>query len=255
MVSENLLTCIPASIQRRMSSWLSCIFHLNISRYLIKPYCWLHYGDSNFYKKYLPGSGKPRYTSFHDFFIRDFQKLPQINSDSIWPCEGYLCQVSRASELQKIVVKGRSFRIHEIFGISENDIFGNLFFLNVFLHNHNYHHIHSPVSGKITRIQRVPGRLLVLRPWLYPDKPSVPAFTNERLNLDILDTNEKVWRLSLIGGPLVGKIKADKKTCVGSVVHISEKIATFEQGSTCCILGPISPSAKVGEQVKVGDPI
>ncbi|MCB0323532.1 MAG: phosphatidylserine decarboxylase, partial [Bdellovibrionales bacterium] len=93
------------------------------------------------------------------------------------------------------------------------------------------------------------------RPWAYRQKPSLPAFNNERVNLAIRDRDGKDWFLSIVGGPIVGSIRMLEGIVAGRTVTVGEKLATFELGSTCCMVSPVNPSAEVGHAVAVGDPL
>ena len=130
------------------------------------------------------------------------------------------------------------------------------YFSNVFLHNNNYHRIHSPVNGSITRVEHIPGDLVILRPWIYKNDPSLPALRNERINVDIKSEKGEHWFLSIVGGPAVGTMVMAQGITVGSAINIGQEVATFLLGSTCCIASPIPISqASLGEQVKVGQPL
>jgi phosphatidylserine decarboxylase len=238
-----------------VSQALAKFYETRLSRYFIVPYCLWQYGDKNYYKRFKPGNNKSSFETFQDFFTRDLITEPQINSDAVWPCEGFLCELGPATDFKSCKVKGEERRVETVFGISKDELKEDEHFSNVFLHNNNYHHIHAPVSGVISRIQHIPGALLFLRPWAYRKNPSLPALTNERYNVDILDKDNKRWCLSIVGGPLVATINLKNGLNIGSNVRIGEKIASFAMGSTCCMLSPIPPKAKVGQLVDFGDSI
>ena len=143
--------------------------------------------------------------------------------------------------------------MHAIFGLEPDDIPASYHFTNVFLHNKNYHRIHAPVRGNISRIQHLAGDLVVLRPWIYKQNPSLPAFRNERINIDITDEQGNTWFLSVVGGPAVGTIELPDGIAPGEMVEKLDEIATFYLGSTCCMASPFAPSFhKKNSFVKVG---
>lgn len=250
-VSVQIWGRLNRSMQFAISALAARFYNTHLSAFLIKPYCWWHYGNPNHYQGFLPGSGTQRYQTFQDFFTRDFREPPKIYSESIWPCEGYLCDFGKAKELPTIKVKGEAREIPSIFG---REIPRQSYFSNVFLHNNNYHHIHAPVSGKILRIRRIPGELLLLRPWAYRNNPSIPALTNERVNVDILDRVGREWLLSIVGGPLVATIRLPEYLRINAPIEIGQKLATFEMGSTCCMVSPIATEASIGSHVQMGAP-
>ncbi|MEZ2416158.1 phosphatidylserine decarboxylase [Muriicola sp. E247] len=232
---------LPGNWQRGFSAFYARIYELPISRKLIKPYIRYYYRSPDYLDNFLPPKGKTSYSSFQDFFVRRFKSLPENSSEWVWPCEGLLCDSRPMGPLQKSKVKQDRRYLHTIFGVKAGVIPREYRFTNVFLHNKNYHRIHSPIEGTITRIQHIPGDLVVLRPWIYRENPSLPAFRNERYNIDITDRNGDIWYLSIVGGPAVGNIRLAKNIRLGYDVDKLEEISLFYLGSTCCMAAPRPP--------------
>ncbi len=254
-LSVNILGSLSVNTQKTLSKYLTKIYKQPISKYLIKPYCSLNYRDADYLQKFKPASGKQEYQSFQDFFTRKLKTKPKNLSKFVWACEGLLCDYGLVKEISVSKVKGEYRTVTEIFGVSNEEIPEDYYFSNVFLHNNNYHRIHSPINGKITRIQRIAGDLLILRPWIYKDVPSAPAFRNERVNIDIVDKSGKTWFLSIIGGPGVGTIKLANGIGKGAKVQIADEISLFLIGSTCCIASPLpSKYKKLNDKVEMGSP-
>ncbi|MEX0290405.1 MAG: phosphatidylserine decarboxylase [Flavobacteriaceae bacterium] len=240
-LSVKLWGSLPSSWQRTVSAYYANVYDKPYSKYIIKPYINYYYEDKNYLDKFIPPNGKKRYESFQDFFIRRFAETPRNASPFVWPCEGLLCDSSDVSVNRQTQVKCDKRNITTIFGLEEGKIPANYSFTNVFLHNKNYHRIHAPVKGKITRIQHMPGDLVVLRPWIYKEDPSLPAFRNERYNIDITDDEGRIWYLSVVGGPAVGTIELPDNIRLGAEVEKLEEIALFYLGSTCCMAAPVAP--------------
>ncbi|TAI48767.1 phosphatidylserine decarboxylase [Flagellimonas allohymeniacidonis] len=232
---------LPSNLQRSLSSWYSSVYDKPYSKKIIEPYIRMNYSDKDYLQKFKPPNGKNDFECFQDFFIREFKELPANDSDYVWPCEGLLCDEEKVENLEFVQIKSDVRSVATVFGLSERDIPKNYTFTNVFLHNKNYHRIHSPIDGTITRIQHVPGDLVILRPWIYKQNPSLPAFRNERYNIDITDANNKVWHLSIIGGPAVGTIQLSAGIEIGGEVSKLQELSLFYLGSTCCMAAPISP--------------
>jgi phosphatidylserine decarboxylase len=230
------------------------LYETRASKHFIAPYCQWQYGDREHYRKFMPGRNKVDYESFQDFFTRDFKEPVSVSSESIWPCEGEVCDVETPIASKQVNIKGDVRPIRTIFGEAASLIPDDYHFTNVFLHNKNYHHIHAPVTGKILRLERIPGKLLLLRPRAYPGRPSLPALHNERVNLDLEDGQGRRWFLSIVGGPAVATIRLPEEVRLGATVTIGQKIASFHMGSTCCIASPIAPSIRVHQSVSVGQP-
>ncbi len=232
---------LPSQFQRLISKVYAKIFNLKISRHLIKPFCKLHYEEANYLDQFTPPFGKTEYQNFQDFFVRQFKELPKVKSKHIWPCEGVLCDIDHVHKIRKTNIKGDIRSVHQIFGLDEHVINKDYVFTNVFLHNKNYHRIHSPINGTISRIQYIAGDLVILRPWFYKHNPSIPAFRNERINIDIKDDTDRTWHLSIVGGPAVGTIELPKNIKPGAKVSLLDEIALFYLGSTCCMISPEIP--------------
>lgn len=232
---------LPSKIQRKISAAYASTYNKPYSKWIIRPYIKINYRDKNYLSKFKPPYGKEKFDSFQDFFIREFRALPKNTSPSVWPCEGLLCDERKVKDIATAKVKCDERTVATIFGVPETKIPDSYSFTNVFLHNKNYHRIHAPIDGNITRIQHIPGDLIVLRPWIYKQNPSLPAFRNERYNIDITDKNGRVWYLSIVGGPAVGTIALSEKITLGHRIGKLEEIAMFYLGSTCCMAAPQNP--------------
>lgn len=248
---------LPRVFQKNISVFLSLLYSTPISKFFIVPFARRYNLNQEELLKYAPGSGAKAYRSFQDFFTRQLV-LPIVpRHSSIFPCEGQVCESGQVSELPQVNVKGELHTVKEIFGGLADSVPDSHFFINIFLHNHNYHRFHAPVTGVIKSLQYIPGQLNFLRPWLYPiEKVSEPAFVNERVVLEIEDANQQPWFLTFVGGMSVGKIKLHDKVRSGAYLDCGEEIGLFLLGSTCCIAAPLaSKKIRFLSRVKVGDPI
>ena len=254
--SLNIWGNLPSAWQRLLSKFYAQLYTKSYSRHLIGPYCRLHYTDPAYLSQFKPASGNSTYQNFQDFFTRVYKAPPQILSDAAWPCEGLLCEYGKVGETQLVHVKGQKRHLRNIFGRLGPSIPDHYYFSNVFLHNNNYHRIHSPVAGTIEQMERVPGDLVVLRPWIYKKDPSLPALRNERVNISIRSKKGDRWFLSIVGGPAVGTIVIANNLATGSLLHIGQELAVFLLGSTCCIASPLpATNSALGSQVAVGKPL
>ncbi len=241
---------LPSITQRRISKGYAKVYDQAWSRHLITPYCRLCYADPDYLDQFKPPNGKMTYETFQDFFTRNLKELPSSASDQVWPCEGVLCHSGLVAEIPQSNVKGDRYSLDDIFGLPVGSIPTDYHYANIFLHNKHYHRIHSPIAGTVRRIQHINGDLVVLRPWIYRENPSVPAFRNERINIDIEDEEGRTWHLSVVGGPAVGTIELPEGIAVGSSVEQLDEIALFYLGSTCCIAGPVAH-----QPVRIYDPV
>jgi len=251
--SVHLWGNLPSPIQRSISKRYAKIYEKSYSRRWIKPYVNYYYKKKNYLDAFVPPEGKTEFENFQDFFTRRFKNRPANPSDWVWPAEGLLCDHGLLERKQGSCVKGEYRTLDTIFGLPSDSLPQHYHFTNVFLHNKNYHRIHAPVSGTITRIQHVPGDLVILRPWIYKADPSLPAFRNERYNIDITDAEGRTWYLSVVGGPAVGTIALAKEVYEGAAVTKLDELALFYLGSTCCMASPMPPRFhEVNSFVEVG---
>ena len=252
-ISLNLWGNLPSALQRSISSFYSSIYNKSFTRYIIKPYCKFNYPDPLYLDQFRSASGSESYTSFQDFFTRVYKVMPEFTSDYIWPCEGLLCDYGPIGDMGEINVKGDVRNVRTIFGSMGTEIPDSHFFSNVFLHNNNYHRIHSPVKAKIKAIEHLKGDLVLLRPWVYKNSPSLPALRNERINLQLEDTNGGFWYLSIVGGPAVGTIVMENKIEVNLEVNRGQELAKFLLGSTCCMASPLRcQNNQAGDNIFMG---
>jgi phosphatidylserine decarboxylase len=230
---------LPGAFHRVFSEIWAKFYTTKLSRRLITPFCSMYAMDDIILDKYIPASELSHYSSFQDFFTRRL-KIPLVSGHNhVWPCQGYVCDFGRIEDLPPVKIKGDTHAVPFIFGNAQDRIPSDYFFMNIFLHNHNYHRFHSPVDGTIVNIQYVKGQLTFLRPWLYKkNQVSVPAFKNERIIMEIMDDDGRPWFITFIGGMGVGQIKMHDQIKVGSRIKHAEEIGLFLIGSTCCMAIP-----------------
>lgn len=249
---------LPRDVQFVVSRLFAVCMFIGPSRYFIPSYVRRNYPASYDLHRFTPASGGLRYKSFQDFFTRRLRVALTATAYAMWPCDGLLCEVlevdNPAEGVERVVsVKGELRPLRSVFTPFGSEIPPGYWFSNVFLHNSDYHRIHAPVSGVIAAVRHIPGELRVLRPWAYRKDPSLPALTNERVNVSMLDDAGRYWFLSIVGGPGVATIiladglKPHRRFVAG------EELAAFRLGSTCCMAGPEEPTGVVGLKVRVGD--
>jgi len=226
----------PVFFQQIIGQFLMSLGKIRISKIILKSFV-KRYNLSNLHL-YKPASGTTDYKSFHDFFTRSLKNPLTAAYPFIWPCEGQICEMTKVNENKAIFVKKQPQKIIQILNC-DYELFKNHSFVNIFLHNNHYHRIHSPISGTICEIKKIPGRFDFLRPWLYKkSEVSYPALVNERVVISMTDSYNKIWVLCLVAGMGVGNILLEPLIKVGSSISVGEEVAHFEMGSTVCLLAP-----------------
>lgn len=251
-VSLNVWGNLPSPIQRNISKVYANIYNKSFTKYIIGPYCKFNRLDKSYLDQFVSESGNKHYSSFQDFFTRVFKQPLKITTSFIWPCEGLLCDYGKVSSFDKVNIKGDHKTIKSIFGTVGANLPDHYYFSNVFLHNNNYHRIHSPSHLQVEDIEHIPGDLVMLRPWLYKEAPSLPAMRNERVNLRLTDEIGRNWYLSIVGGPAVGTIVLADRIKIGYQLSIGEEIGKFLLGSTCCMVSPENTETQNLTRVCVG---
>jgi len=246
---------LPTTAQKVFSFLWSHFYKTRFSTVLVKLFTTRYKMSNRALMNYAPASGASTYLSFQDFFTRKLVAELKVAHEFIMPCEGVVCEHGPVKTLDHINVKGQFVSVRKIFGDLGPEVSDEHNFLNIFLHNHNYHRFHAPLSGTIKNIISIPGQLNFLRPWLYKSgQASEPALVNERIVMEICDNSNQSWFISFVGGMGVGQIKIHERFKVGNSMVCGEEIGLFLMGSTCCLAIPKKiKSYKYLERVCVGD--
>jgi phosphatidylserine decarboxylase len=124
------------------------------------------------------------------------------------PCDGTLCLAGAIlSSGEAIQAKGISYGTHSlVFGSGPIDPnFIPTFFATIYLAPHNYHRVHSPVTGTLRAIRYIPGRLLPVNRLFAGLCPAL--FTeNERMVFDIRTPQGGTIKVVMVGAFNVGRI-------------------------------------------------
>ena len=246
-----LWNAVPPNMKIWLSTQNKKLYESHFTKFYINAYLHRNYKEDNYLNKFKPPLGKQTYECFQDFFTREFAEEPDISSDSVAPAEGLVCDKQSFFSEKVTNIKGENIGLRSVFGSSSLEIPNNYFFTNIYLSNRNYHHIHAPISGTITKIEKIDGDLIVLRPWYYHQNPSKPALINERVNINIKSEDDLTWYLSIVGGPVVNSIILPEDISIGTQVSIGQKLASFELGSTCCIASPLKIKTRTNEAVEI----
>ncbi|MBC7464656.1 MAG: phosphatidylserine decarboxylase [Bdellovibrio sp.] len=246
---------LPTYVQKLVSFLWSFLYRTRASTVLIKIFESRYQLGPKKMRQYAPASGALNYLSFQDFFTRKLVQELKVTSTSIMPCEGVVCENGLIKDLNKVNVKGQFVSIRNIFGDFSGLIPETYSFVNIFLHNHNYHRFHAPITGVIKNMIVIPGQLNFLRPWLYNSKQiSEPAIVNERVVIEVTDDQQRSWFISFVGGMGVGQIKIHDQFQVGKTMNCGDEIGLFLMGSTCCLAIPKEiKTFRYLEKVSVGD--
>ena len=124
------------------------------------------------------------YASFNDFFTRALKPgaRPIADADLIWPVDGTISQFGAIEHDQILQAKGHRYSTTALVG-GDAELaarFHDGSFATLYLSPKDYHRIHMPCDGMLTRMIHVPGALFSVNP---PTARGVPGLfaRNERV--------------------------------------------------------------------------
>lgn len=148
------------------------------------------------------------YPNFNAFFIRKLNPNARIKLDAefISPVDGVLSETGRIQQGQLLQAKGRTYTLSSLLDEPTNHPHRclNGYFSTFYLSPKDYHRIHMPIDGKVTKMVYLPGKLFSVQPATTRMIPSLFA-KNERVVV-YFDTPKGELIMVLVGATIVGKI-------------------------------------------------
>ena len=148
------------------------------------------------------------YTSFNDFFTRALRPdaRPLAQADYICPVDGRISQFGTIDKDQIFQAKGHNFTTTALVGgdTALAAQFEHGSFANLYLSPRDYHRIHMPCDGRLTRMIYVPGELFSVNPTTARGIPGLFA-RNERV-VCVFDTANGPFVMTLVGATIVGSM-------------------------------------------------
>ena len=148
------------------------------------------------------------YKSFNAFFTRPLKEgaRPQAAADFISPVDGAISQFGPIERDQIFQAKGHSYSTTALVGGDRKlaEQFENGSFATLYLSPRDYHRIHMPCAGKLTRMIYVPGELFSVNPTTARGMPGLFA-RNERV-VCVFDSEFGPFVLTLVGATIVGSM-------------------------------------------------
>lgn len=148
------------------------------------------------------------YITFNDFFTRALRAdaRPLANADFICPVDGAISQFGRIERDQIFQAKGHCYSTQALVGGDRQlaSRFDDGEFATLYLSPRDYHRIHMPADGRLTRMIHVPGDLFSVNPATARGVPGLFA-RNERV-VCIFQNDESLFVLVLVGATIVGSM-------------------------------------------------
>ena len=148
------------------------------------------------------------YASFNDFFTRALKDgaRPLADADLICPVDGAISQFGPIAKDQVFQAKGHTYSTTALVGgdAAAAARFDNGHFATLYLSPRDYHRIHMPCAGELTRMVHVPGDLFSVNPTTARGVPGLFA-RNERV-VCFFESAQGPFVQVLVGATIVGSM-------------------------------------------------
>lgn len=221
---------LPQPLARRLVRWFAGTYQIDVD-----------------------AAGRPleEYPSIGHFFTRDLREgLRPIESDFVSPVDGRLRGFGRVADGRLEQVKGKSYTVERFLGDAGYAArFQNGAYFNLYLSPQDYHHIHSPVSGKIVRSVHIPGKLWPVNDWSLANIDELFSI-NERV-VTFIESHLGLVAVVMIGATNVGKISVVYDSFISNAgssetvtrnyvppvdIEVGARLGTFHMGSSVVVL-------------------
>ena len=148
------------------------------------------------------------YRSFNDFFTRALKPgaRPLAQADFICPVDGAISQFGKIEKDQIFQAKGHRYSTTAVVGgdAALAALFEDGSFATLYLSPRDYHRIHMPADGRLSRMIYVPGELFSVNPTTARGVPGLFA-RNERV-VCVFESEAGPFVLILVGATIVGSM-------------------------------------------------
>lgn len=151
------------------------------------------------------------FKSFNDFFTRELKPearpFSTVANAIVSPADGVVSQAGDITAGDIFQAKGKSFTVTDLLGGSAERAapFNDGVFSTVYLSPKDYHRLHMPLTGTLTEMVHVPGRLFSVNTATTEAVPRLYA-RNERVCC-LFDTEAGPMALILVGAIFVSSIE------------------------------------------------
>ncbi len=217
------------------------------------------------------------YASFNDFFTRALKPgaRPLAEADLVCPVDGTISQFGRIEHDQILQAKGHRYSTRALVGgdAALSERFHDGSFATLYLSPKDYHRIHMPCDGTLTRMIHVPGALFSVNPTTARGVPGLFA-RNERVVCVFESERVGAFVLTLVGATIVGSMATVWHGVVNPprvrrtrewrypqgtiVLKQGEEMGRFMLGSTVVLLFPkqdlcFNPTWEPGKPIRLGE--
>jgi phosphatidylserine decarboxylase len=211
---------LPGPLARRLVRWFAGTYQIDVD---------------------VAGRPIEEYPSIGHFFVRDLREgLRPIEGDFVSPVDGVLRNFGPVLDGRLEQIKGKTYTLLSFLG----DWF------NLYLSPQDYHHVHSPVGGSITRSVHIPGKLWPVNDWSLQNVDDLFSI-NERV-VTYVQGSFGLVAVVMIGATNVGKISVSYDSFISNTfgtqapasrnydpavpIAAGDRLGTFHMGSSVVVL-------------------
>jgi len=197
------------------------------------------------------------YESFNDFFTRELKEDARIidttDNGIVSPADGIISQLGQIQDHKLLQAKGRHYDVGQLLADSEDgSYFADGSFATIYLAPSNYHRVHVPFTGTLTKTRYVPGTLFSVNNTTAANVPDLFA-RNERL-VCMFDTKYGKAAVVMVGAMIVAGIETVATGKITRTDDIQEadhdmqfaagdELGRFYLGSTAIVVLPKAAKA------------
>jgi phosphatidylserine decarboxylase len=199
------------------------------------------------------------YETFNQFFTRALKPgvRPLADADYICPVDGAISQFGSIDLDQVLQAKSHNYSTRALVG-GDGELaaqFDHGSYATLYLAPKDYHRVHMPCAGRLTRMIYVPGTLFSVNPTTALGVPNLFA-RNERV-VCVFDSEHGPFVLTLVGATIVGSMETVWHGIINPkrpgairewrydpdqwVFAKGDEMGRFSLGSTVVMLFPQSP--------------
>ncbi|TBR44710.1 phosphatidylserine decarboxylase [Marinomonas agarivorans] len=169
------------------------------------------------------------YRSFNDFFTRaikpELRPIVDKKGSIACPADGAVSQIGNIEHGTLLQAKGHSYSLTTLLGgdasLATQFLGGK--FATIYLSPKDYHRVHMPLTGKLTKMIHVPGKLFSVNKVTAEQIPNVFA-RNER-TVCLFETEVGPMAVILVGAMIVASIET---VWAGQVTPITDQVITWD---------------------------
>jgi len=271
-----LLQILPHHLLSRLMLWLTRWQWAPFKNWFIRKFIRLFRVDMSQAKEQNPEN----FSCFNDFFTRELTEdaRPICEKGKLAsPADGAISAFGDINHDSIIQAKGMDYSLLDLVGGDKEmaELFNDGSFATIYLSPRDYHRVHMPLAGQLTRMHHVPGRLFSVNNATARTLPRL--FTRNERVVCLFDTDNGPMAMILVGAIFVGAMDtvwagtitpadlrvtswdySDRETRVK--LDKGEEMGRFNMGSTVILLYPKGnveweESLMDGTVVRMGKPL